>query len=174
MKTSGLFLILLLNTAYAETNFGDVRLDINLASKHFTTTPLIIDDYNEKNPGFGLEIQITDKFYIHGGYLKENSHGNPGRYLGIGRKVFQQKYITAGLEFTMADGYFKNFTYDATDFRWLYEVEAYIAEMKKNRAATEVEKGLCLYSTFIIISDSGPKILYCFKMAALQYQFEFN
>src|SRR3990167_5697118 len=97
-----IFMLLLLCTNAAAS---DLRLTLNVASRHFTAPPMNIGGYNERNPGLGLEFQVTDKFYIHGGYLDENSHGQKGRYLGIGRSIFQYKHISAGLEYTIADGY---------------------------------------------------------------------
>lgn len=152
---------------------GDLRLNINIASKHFTKAPLNLSGYNEHNPGLGLELQVAGKYYVHGGYIDKNSHNEPGRYLGIGRKIYEYQYASIGAEYTKADGYHKDYSVDPNAIMTPTQHAQAIQEFKEKQNNNDDRRGFCLYSAFKVIKDSGPKILYCGRLAALQYQLGF-
>ncbi len=82
---------------------GEVRLDTNIASQHFVEPgPLTgIEEFNEKNPGLGIEVQLSPGAYIAVGTW-HNSYYERSNFVGFGA-FFEGCDI--GFEFGPVTGY---------------------------------------------------------------------
>ncbi len=145
-------LIIVISINAQAAHAGDFRLNLNLASKHFIDPPPGLDHYTERHGGLAGELQITDEIYIHAGYVKENSYGEPGKFLGIGARTFEFKYAAIGPEVTFANGYIK-----------------YADEGEQ---PNDIRHFWGIFTAFDF-GGHGPKLFYAGKLATLQYQFKF-
>lgn len=81
-----LFLIMIVaNDAMAWGSLSDLRLNVNIASKHFVEPEQgSVDKFNEFNPGGGLEWQAFESAYLTAGMFR-NSYNKQSSYIGVGQ-----------------------------------------------------------------------------------------
>lgn len=139
---------------------GDLWLDVNLASKHFIDTPGTLQDYNERNYGFGFEYRFNENYHFIAGEYS-NSLNNQSYYAGLGRLLksggtdYLWKHYEFGAEMGVANGYGE---FDSEDGQHWSKSNDYIL----------------IAGPYLKLGETHAiKIRYAFVLATIGYQYQF-
>ncbi len=106
-----LFMFVAFGSPEAGAAAGDLRVDLNLASKHTSASQYTYNgktkDYNEQNYGLGLSYDIDGTFEATAGFFS-NSYAKNSNYAGVKVKHdfwFGRLTVTPGVTFGLVTGY---------------------------------------------------------------------